>query len=93
MPYARVEQTAIDKWEEVIVESTHSTVQGGIGVSRKVAFDVTEQLKHKRATVGCQGGVGAVKQSAGQIGRERKKQLKVFWNERERGKAERIFKN
>lgn len=68
MAYTRVEQAAIDQWEEVIVESTHSTVQGGIRVSRKVPFDVSEQLKHKRATVRRQRGVGTVKQSAGQIG-------------------------
>lgn len=79
----RIEQAAVDQWEQVIVEPTHSVVQWGIGLSWKVAFDAAEQLKHKGATVGRQSRVGAVEQSAGQVGCEGYKWLEGLWNKRE----------
>lgn len=84
MADSRVEQAPVDQWEKIIVELTHTVVQCGIRVSRKVAFDVAEQLKHKGATVGRQSRVNAVKQSAGQVRCEGHERLEGLWNKREK---------
>lgn len=46
-------------------------------------FDAAKQMKHKGATVGRQSRVGAVEQSASQVGCEGHKRLEGLWDERE----------
>lgn len=79
----RVEQAAVDQREKVIIEAAHTLVQRGIGVPGEVLSDAAEQLKDEGATVGCQRGVGAVEESAGQVGCEGDKRVEGLWNERQ----------
>lgn len=56
-----------------------------------MAFNAAEQLEHKGATVGRQGGVRRVKERAGQIRGEGHERVKGLWNERGDRKEELVL--